>query len=700
MRWKNTISMKNIPAVSSVMATLQVKQMLCFFTVLLSTQVVASGTILIPDDSNSRITVENAVIDGDKTTVFFYTSPYLGDPNAGKPCPLNYYSVTLQPGLPSAKADTVAKGVCGGLFQKSRLLDNGEALILIRDRVEHWRGGEKINSRTFSSIKDMEKLGVTTDMMGGQFYDISANGDVVLLIQSGNHNYDSKKYGGFTMVMAALKPDGSRRWEERFSGDAIPSGIDRIWAAPGGSALLFVTYISGGLASEISQLEFISASGTRKTLQLARAESPFDILNMGKMSPQELQKILASQGNSNPESIKKLVADARADGGFDVLFQRTGGEQGREGFFLYRIGADGALLSEHSLGNRIIEHGLEHWSDFYVDDQQLVLLSRVQATQHGVNSKRKQWAQNAVSWFDLNSGTHTTRLIPLDSRYLEAAMNAGDEQRQYLDGTPGGEPALLTTIDGVPLTVSIGKASRRPALRLNEATDQLIAYTEVHDEKQVTLAKEASRQQRKADREASMQRMKADEAAAAGMSEEEYFALSNKEQKKALIRNGGMDELMQSMARQSQDMMARQRAQQDSSGQQPAIPAEMAAIMAQIGLSPGGNNAMPGLPNTQPQQAPTAALSSDSAALPGQPLKLNINQQGFLEFDSADGRAMTLLIVNRQTGEELLKKDYPDGAIYEHVDFSRFNLPLNQIGVIYKEIDGVVLKDLTPVITQ
>ena len=699
MRRKISTILNNNPAIDTFAGTIRLLHAVCLCTILLSTNVAASGATLIPDDSNSRITVENAVINGDKTTVFFYTSPYLGDPNAGKPCPLNYYSVDLQPGLPSAKADIVAKGVCGGLFQKSRLLDDGEALILIRDRMEHWRGGEKINSRTFSSINDIEKLGVTTDMMGGQFYDISTKGDVVLLIQSGNENYDRKKYGGFTMVMAALKPDGSRRWEEKFSGDAIPSGIDRIWAAPGGSALLFVTYLSGGIASEISQLEFISTNGTRKTLQLARAESPFDILKMGKMSPQELQKILASQGNSKPESIKKLTANARADSGFDVLFQRTGGGQGRAGFFLYRIGADGALLSEHALGNRIIEHGLEHWSGFYVDGEQLVLLSRVQATQQGVNSKRKKWAQNAVSWFDLNSGTHTTRLIPLDSRYLEAAMNAGDEQRQYLEGTPGGDPVLLTTIDGVPLTVSIGRASRRPALRLNEATDQLTAYTEVYDEKQATLAKETSRQQRKADRKASMQRMQADEAAAAGMTQEEYFALSNKEQKKALIRNGGIDKLMQSMAKQSQEMMARQRAQQDSSGQQPAIPAEMAAIMAQMGLSPGGNNAMPGLPNTQPQQAPTA-ISSDSAALPEQPLKLNINQQGFLEFDSADGRAMTLLIFNRQTGEELLKKDYPDGAIYEYVDFSRFNLPLNQIGVIYKEIDGVVLKDLTPVITQ
>ena len=77
-----------------------------------------------PMDSNSRITIENAVVHGDETTIFFLTLPDRGDPNAGKPCPLNYYSLKLKPGLPAVNIDVVAKGVCSGLLQKSRLLDN------------------------------------------------------------------------------------------------------------------------------------------------------------------------------------------------------------------------------------------------------------------------------------------------------------------------------------------------------------------------------------------------------------------------------------------------------------------------------------------------------------------------------------------------------------------------------------------------
>ena len=117
-----------------------------------STSVFAAENIATPVDSNSRITVENTVVKGDETTVFFLTHPDIGDPNAGKPCPLNYYSVKLRPGLPDAKINLVAKGVCSGLMQKSRLLDNGDALMIVGDRLERWRAGKQIDSQAFSSM--------------------------------------------------------------------------------------------------------------------------------------------------------------------------------------------------------------------------------------------------------------------------------------------------------------------------------------------------------------------------------------------------------------------------------------------------------------------------------------------------------------------------------------------------------------------
>ncbi len=689
--------LKNVPVANSGMARTQLKHMLCYFMVLFSANIVAAGNTLIPNDSNSRITVENAVVDGNETTVFFFTWPDMGDPNSGKSCPLNYYSVKLKPGLPSANADVVAKGVCGGLFQKSRLLDSGDALIIVHDRLERWRRGEKIKSQTFSSIDAVSKLGVTTDMMGGQFYDFSLSGDVVLLIQSGDHTYDRKEYAGSLMVMTGMKPDGRRRWEERFVKDSLATTAHSVWAATDGGALMHMTKFKQSAGSlvgvEEEQLLFISADGSKELFMLTEPDKPFAFNDMNNVSKEDMAKFYEHQRNAKPESLKKVEAIARKGGGFDVLFHRVGGEEGREGFFLYRIGPDGSLLSEISLGNQITEHGLGRWFDFYVDGEQLVLLSSAAVTQKVVRKVKKKWGQNIVSWIDLDTGIPTPRMIPLDERYLEAALNAGDAGQQYLDGQPGSEPELLATLGGKPLVVSIGWISHRQVLRLNEADEQLLAYTETYDEKQAKLAKEESRKQRKANREASKQRMNADMAAAVEMTPEEYAALSNKERKEAMVRSGDMDAMMAAMA-EMQAKMA------NDPNMTPEMRAQMSAMMAQMGQSPGGQvTGTPGLPGAQPPVAP-ARNNTSEAVLPENTLKVDFGKRGFLEYENKDGRLVTLLIFNRQTEEELLKKDYPDGVIYEYVDFSRFNLPLQHIGVNYKDVDSLVLKDLTPVVAQ
>ena len=73
----------------------------------------------------------------------------------------------------------------------------------------------------------------------------------------------------------------------------------------------------------------------------------------------------------------------------------------------------------------IVRDRLERWFDFYLNGEQLVLLSSAAVTQKIVRKVKKKWGQNIVSWIDLGTGTPTPRLIPLDERYLEAAMNAG-----------------------------------------------------------------------------------------------------------------------------------------------------------------------------------------------------------------------------------------------------------------------------------
>lgn len=704
-----------------------------------SLRLYAAENIATPPDTNSWIVVENAVVNGDETTVFFLTRPDIRDPEARNPCPLNYYSVKLTTGLPVARPLVVARGVCGGAFQKSRLLDNGEALIIVRDRLERWRAGEQIDSRTFSSMDAVSKLGITTDLSGGQFYDISSEGDIVLLAPPNGNSSSMNEYGGSWMIMSGLKPDGQLRWKERFTGDPALTMIDRVWSAPGGSALLHFSSVANGLSDKDFQMYFISAGGTKTLFELNHTGAPFDLNQFSNApqqngSPEEVLKQLAQQNTSASESIRNLEAVARPDGGFDVLFHRESEEEGRGGHFLYRIGSDGTLLSEISLGNQILEHGLERWVDFFVEDKQLVLLSSAPVTQKTINNVRRKWGQNIVSWIDLDTGIPTARIIPLDERYLEAAMTAGDEGQQYLEGQPGSDPVLLTTLGNKPLVVSVGWVSHRQVLRLHEADEQLTVFTEAFDERQAGLAKEISRKQRRTDREARTQRMQIAEAEAAGMTLEQYSALSNTEQKEALIRGGGYDKLMQTATQESQLAMQQRKAREDMSAQQgtpapqtvtpqdmnaqiaaamaqaqeqmasdpnltPEMRAQMEAIMAQIGAVPGGQNTAASSVAAQ-SQAASVQESSNEKSVAENALKVDSGMRGFVEYENEDGRLITLLIFDRETGRELLKKDYPDGVIYEYVDFSKFKLPLEQIGVVYKEVAGMILEDLTPVISQ
>lgn len=653
-----------------------------------SASLFASGNILIPNDSNSRITVENAVVEGDETTLFFLTWPERGDPNAGKPCPLNYYSVKLKPGIPSARADVVAKGVCGGLVQESRLLDNHEALIMVRDRLEHWKGGKQLSSRSFSAIDGVGNLGISTDMAGGQLYDIAANGNVVLLVQS------------LPMIMTALKPDGSHRWEVRFEDASAGTVVKRVLASPDGSALLVVDSLASGLSpSAESQLHFISTSGARNVISLNKTEAAMDFDNLQNMSPADMQKFLAQQGQSQAESISKLQAVAGGNGGFDVLFRREGGGKDREGYFLYRIGPDGNLAARIPLGQQIELHGLERWFDFRVEGDQLILLSSVLVTQQGVNSRRKKWPQNAVSWIDLKNGTPVTRLIPLDTRYLEAAMNAGDEGVQYLDGLPGGDPVLLSQLGGAPLVVAVGSISRRQVLRLHEANDQLNSYTETYDEKQQEIASEAARKQRRIERNAGKQQMNADMAAAVGMSPEAYAALSNREKKEAMVRKGDMTAMMAAAMKQAESY---QRSMIAGGNLSPEQAAQMQAAMAQAQQMMGGDShGMPAGPKTMTDAgSPTQTKAAPEKPKPAPVLKVDSLNRGHIQFTNPDGKLTTLLVSNRQSGKELLRKEYADGVINEYISLGRYKLPLDQLRIIIRNVSGEILEDVTPAITR
>jgi len=664
---------------------------LCFGLAIFSDPVfAASQTLRLEQDSNSRLVVENAIIKGDETTILFWTWPYMGDPNSGKNCPINFYSVTLRPGLPSVPPQTIARGICGGITAKGGLLDNGDALIMGRDRLERWNGGKKISSELFSDIGATGKLRVTTDNTGAQFWDIASSGDLVVAIPVGG--YIAKDFPDSTLILASLEHGNEERWQLKLNDVGDYYTINKIWAARDGGALLYIspTSVDPKVAVSERQLRFVSANGTQSRFMLTEAEAPFDVTSMRPGSQEDLQKFFESQKNAKPESINMLSARPQDGGGFDVLFHRTGGVEGRAGHFLYHIAADGSLQSETELGSHLEEYGLEKWTDFYVSDGQLILLSGVMATQHGVQSRRTKWMQNVVSWVDLDTGMPVSRLIPLDQRYLEVAMNSGDEGRQYLEGKPGGEPVMLTLVGGVPLSVGLGWLKGRNTLRLNEATENLVVFTEVYDERQAKLAKQKASEQRKTDRKARQQQMNADVAASVGMSPEDFAALSNKERKEKMIRDGDPNAMMAAIMKQAQS------AQQSmtASGASPEQLAQMEAAMAQAQQMMQGGGA--GMPGTAVPGASTPTPATVQSAKPEAVLTVDALMRGHVQYKNSGGKAATMSIINRQTGDELLKKEYADGVINEYISLGRYKLPLEQIGVIIRNVSGEVLEDLTP----
>jgi hypothetical protein len=96
--------------------------------------------------------------------------------------------------------------------------------------------------------------------------------------------------------------------------------------------------------------------------------------------------------------------------------------------------------------------------------------------QAGVNARRKQYRQNVVGRIDLEEGFQEARLIPLDRRYLEAVMNAGDAELKNIDDRPGGDPVLLSRVGDKPLAVTLAYLSRREVPRVDEVGEQLAPY--------------------------------------------------------------------------------------------------------------------------------------------------------------------------------------------------------------------------------
>jgi hypothetical protein len=667
----------------------------------------AAGTTLIPPDSNRRVEVLDARVRGDATTVLYYTYPDLGDPNAGKPCPLNFYTVTLRPGLGDVAQEPVAAGVCGFLGARARLLPNGELLILVQDRIERWRKGQRVASVAFSSVEAIRGLGVDAGN-AGQVFDLAANGDAVVALPLPPGRQPRGANSGWQVI--GLSATGQHRWTVRLKAPTEqpgeqPSeqlGVAGLWAGTDGSALVYVDASPSGGASFAIERRLYPVSPAGELLHpvvIARDQQP-DLQSLSALGPEDMSRLGELMQGSYSEGITRLNVLPRPGGGFDVLLDRSSGGENRAGQFLYRIGHAGQLEQELALTDRIGEHGLERWADFRVEGDRLILLSEVTASQPGVQARRDTYPQIAVSWMRLAGGPPLTRLVPLEQRYLAAVMNAGDEAVQRIDNRPGGEPVRLSRLGNAPLAIAIGYLERRFALRLDEAGEELLAWDEVYQQSQTKLAREDALQQGKAARQARTQQLAADMAAAVSMTPEEYAALSDTERKAAMIRSGDMDAMMAAAQKQATIAMQQMNEAQGQGAAADAMDPQAAAAMQQAMAALAAAGVDPSALAGTPPGAPPAGAAAAGEPAPEDVLEVDASQRGFVEFEHPDGAPVTLLVSDRTTEKELLRKTYDDGVIYEHVDFSRFQRPLAQIRVQYLDAAGTALEELTPAIAR
>lgn len=647
------------------------------------TVLAAGQTIRLADDSNSRLEIKEAVVVGERTTVLFWTWPDRGDPGFRDECSKNYYTVTLSPGLPSAEPRPLARGACAGVsLLQGGLLSDGSGKFIVQDRLEHWQSGERLSAEPLAEIEHVGGLLRNAADAGGHFFDFSPAGDTVMAVTVAGAT--DPRGSGIDVVLLGMDPQNRKRWQVKLENSDATTSPERLWAGSDGSALLQYTTIDMGALGADAQaaLLHVSADGRRSDLPLLSLAEPFDFASMQPGSEADLQKAFAHMDASRSERLDSLAARPRDAGGFDVLLRRDSDTPGRNGYFLLQLGPDGAVRSEKALGSVIDDHGLEQWKDFYVAGNELVLLSTVVATQTGVSSRRAQWPQTAMSRIDLESFEVDTRLVPLDRQYLEAAMNAGDEGQQYLEAQPGGTPVLLTSVAGIPVSLGQGWVRKRGTLRICEMTDDLVAFTEYRDRQLAQAAKQEQKQQRKIAREAAQEQMNQDMEETLGVSAEEFDALSQEEQMMLMMQDGNMEAMMDSILKQTQSL-------QQGSSMTPEQAAQMQAVMAQAQqLMQGGGMTATGI------AAPPAQASQDideAAAF-----TIDALMRGHIRFMGDSGRPVTLSLVDRQGGQELMQKTYPDGAIDEYISLGRFGLAPDRIGAQVKGPTGEVLADLSP----
>lgn len=680
----------------------------------------AGGITIQNNDRNKVIVIKDYLDQGSISTILYATRPAMDQAHKSEECTLNFYLLKLDAGLADAQPLLLTDNFCAFDVNNGTILASNDVLLVSGDQVQTWRSGEgKINDWSLGSVDVLSKKWKRANT-NGALLDVSRDGKLVFARSYGRTRKDTSSPSG---LVVGLDGDGQVRWQIELNEPGVALGVMDVWAAADGGALLHLVARSmeggglpgveapaGTLISQQNRLHRISENGELLApivignFQTMDFANPAPIPDMSK-DPQGYQAYLK---RSSEMSRMHIYTEGQIDAksGDDSVMDVMMGRNSREARFM-RINAGGEVLMDVDLSEVVKGEGLENWVDYTVKSDKVLLFG-------ALSTRKYRLSQGYVSQIDFADESAITRLAPMSDLGLEKARQAGDAELQYLEHNPSQQPQLLARLGNNPLTVSLVYRSRRQAIQLDEIDGQQFVYTEARDERQAKANKEAQKARRKADREAMQEQGNQDMAAAIGVSDDEYAAMGNRERKEAMIRSGDMNAIL-AAAMKNADIAQQQATQQQANGQTtmsakssqqdiPAnLPPELAAAMAQAqqAMAEAGLTMpnMPGMPST-PQGVPPSEPAGSAVKAGEKTVPVDAGMRGYLEFEHPDGLAVTLLIFDRDSSRELLRKEYDDGSIYEYIDFSRFQLPLNQIAVTYRDSNNQVLEDLTPAVAR
>jgi hypothetical protein len=587
----------------------------------------AAGTTVTNADRNLLIRVQDALPVDGGTRLLYVTSPDITQAHAGEPCTANFYVLDLRPGLPAAAPKRLAGDFCGYFGMSGTFLESGDVLLVAGDRVETRRPGA--GKVKAWRLSDVAALKGPWKQVndGNTPLDVARDGTVVLARAFPRARGDTTTASA---IAAGLSPDGALRWRLELAEPGVRLGVMDIWATADGGALLDVN------AAPMTGPGLPGADAPPGAVVTGESRL-YRVSATGALSK---PVVIARQQMPDPTAPVAMPDPAKDPAAFQAAFQAqlalSRGNVYTAGQVAAHPRADGSvdvLAGRGTTGARLVR----------LDRDGSVVLDKTLDAAVAEEGLRP-WTDFATDGDRIVLyGALGTRANRLSQGYFS-----------WIGLTDGGAVTRLAPLDERGL-----EAARN-------ARDEQVQYLEDNPAQQPQMLT------RLGDRPLAV-------------------ALVTRAHRPAIQLDEGTDAL--AVYTEAKDA---RRAEAEKAARREARKADREARHAQLnanlaaaaGVSP---EAFAKMTSRERKQAMLRAMHLQTAPPATGVVKLDADRRGRIDYQSPDGRPVTLLVLDNRTGKELLKKTYPDGVIRESVAFGAYDVPLDRIDVLYRDAAGRTL---------